>query len=105
MGQPVTVVATKSSRPNVVRYETNRPLTGMGHEVYRSADDIVDDRPPDELARRLFDHGGVELVSVSGNIITVQVADLTRVDGIKEIVEELFLYYHEGDPPPEVEEE
>ena len=38
MGQPVTVIEKPSSHPGVVRYETNRALTGMGHEVYRSLD-------------------------------------------------------------------
>jgi hypothetical protein len=35
MGQPVTVIEKPSSVSGVVRFETNRPLTGMGHEIYR----------------------------------------------------------------------
>jgi hypothetical protein len=105
MGQPVTVIAKTSSTPGVLRFETNRALTGMGHERYTSVDDAVADRPPDELARRLFDHGGVDSVHVGGNIITVHMADITKATGLKAVVEDLFLYYHEGDPPPEVESE
>lgn len=105
MGQNVTVVATKSSSPGVVRFETNRPLTGMGHEAYSSVDDIVFDRPPDRLARRLFELGGVERVHVNGNVVTVRLSDLGRVDAFQDEVEDLFRYYHEGDPPPEVEAE
>ena len=41
MGQPITVVAKPSSRSGVVRYETNRALTGMGHERYRAGDEIL----------------------------------------------------------------
>ncbi len=33
MGQPVTVIEKPSSHPGVVRYETNRVLTGMGHDL------------------------------------------------------------------------
>lgn len=104
MGQPVTVVATKSSTPGVLRFETNRVLTGMSHERYRSADDIVDDRWVDQLAARLFENGGIDLVHVNGNMITVHIADPRQAAGIKQVVEDLYLFYHEGDPPPSVQE-
>jgi hypothetical protein len=45
-----------------VRYEINRVLTGMGHEVYRSAPGPGSNRPPDVLARRLFERGGIRTV-------------------------------------------
>ena len=32
MGQPVTVIEKPSSRAGIVRFETNRVLTGMGHD-------------------------------------------------------------------------
>ena len=66
MGQPITVVEKPSSTPGVARFETNRSLTGMGHERYASVDDILDDRPVDELARRLFHSGGVTQVHANG---------------------------------------
>ena len=72
MGQPI-VVAEQASRshPGIVRFETNRALTGMGHERYPSREAATGVRPPDELARRLFDHGGVAAVHINGNIITI----------------------------------
>ena len=51
MGQPVTVVEEASSRPGVVRFSTNRVLSGMAHESYSAAPDPLADRPVDELAR------------------------------------------------------
>ena len=58
MGQPITVVERDSrAHPGVVRFEINRPLSGMGHERYLEADDIDDVRPVDEIARRLFATG------------------------------------------------
>ena len=59
MGQPIVVIEKPSSRRGMVRFETNRALTGMGHERYRADQDVWGNRPPDELARRLFAHGGV----------------------------------------------
>jgi hypothetical protein len=94
MGQPVTVIEKPSSIPGVVRFETNRPLTGMGHEIYRSADDVLADRPADLVARTLFEVDGVESVHVNGNVITVSIKG-TPV-GLKGRLEELFIYYREG---------
>jgi hypothetical protein len=96
MGQPVTVIEKPSAVPGVVRFEINRSITGMGIERYPSRDAAVDVRPPDELARRLFDHGGVAGVTVSSNMITVDLADGAGTAGMKELIEELFTYYREG---------
>ena len=104
MGQPVTVVAKKSSNPGILRFETNRVLTGMGHERFRSLDDIVDDRWIDRLARRLFENGGVDMVHVNGNNITVHITNPAEAAGITGVIQDLYLYYHEGDPPPTVQE-
>ena len=41
MGQPITVIEKASQRHGVVRFETNRVLTGTGHERYRPGDVIV----------------------------------------------------------------
>ena len=99
MGQPVTVIEKPSALPGVLRFETNRVLTGMGHEIYRSADDAQGRTPADELARRLFERGGVASVHVNANVITVQVADGSPPQGIKEIVEGLYTYYRDGVVP------
>ena len=59
MGQSVNVVAKHSSNPEILRFEINRSLTGMGHERFRSLGDVVRDRPVDRLARRLLERHAV----------------------------------------------
>lgn len=95
MGQPVTVIALPSSVPGVLRFETNRPLAGMGLEVYRSLDDVVADRPADLVARAVLADDGVESVSVGSNIITVTLGRGSG-EGIQARLEELFIHYREG---------
>ena len=97
MGQPVRVSEKISAtNPGTVRYETNRPLTGMGHRYYRSADDVknVED-PADVLAGRLFDRGGVDFLHVYGNVATVDITKGHDSEGIVEIVTNLFTHYGE----------
>ena len=97
MGQPVTVVRKPSSRAGIVRYETNRALTGMGHERYSAGDEVAGTTPADELARRLFARGGIARVHVNGNIVTIQLADVEAdPHGIDEIIASLYLYWVEG---------
>jgi hypothetical protein len=75
MGQPINVVEKPSRTPGVARFETDRWLTGMGHERYASLDDVVGDKTVDDLARRLFETGGVTAVHVNGSVITVTLAE------------------------------
>jgi hypothetical protein len=96
MGQPVTVIEKPSAMPGVVRFEINRSITGMGIERYPSPDAVIDERPPDLLAKTLFDRGGVVSVTVNSNMITVQLAPGASTAGMRELIEELFLYYREG---------
>ena len=97
MGQPITVVSKPSSRADIVRYETNRALTGMGHERYSVGDEVAGTTPADELARRLFARGGIARVHVNSNIVTIQLADVEAdVDGIDEVIASLYLYWVEG---------
>ena len=97
MGQPITVVCRPSSRAGVVRFETNRALTGMGHERYRAGDDIPGTTPADELARRLFARGGIAGVHMNGSVVTVDMADADAdPEGIEEIIAGLYLYWVEG---------
>ena len=110
MGQPVTVLEKAGASPGVVRFETNRPLTGMDHERYTAGDEIDGDRPVDELARRLFDHGGVETIHVNGNVATIRLRQGTSSDGMRELIEDLFIHYRPGVEPevpeaPEAEAE
>jgi hypothetical protein len=103
MGQPVTVIEKSSSRAGVVRYEINRVLTGMGHEVYRTSPSPGSQRPPDVLARRLFERGGIRTVHINGSVITIEL-DTNRTDGIREVIESLYTYYVPGVEPPSDEE-
>jgi hypothetical protein len=99
MGQPITVACKPSSNPRVLRFEINRSLTGMGHERYRSAADAIADRPVDELARRVFAHGGVDAVHVGSNIITVELQGGSRGEGLQEVIERLFRFYPDAPAP------
>ena len=105
MGQPITVVRRPSSRAGVVRFETNRALTGMGHERYRAGDDIPGTTPADELARRLFARGGIAGVHMNGSVITLEIADAdSDPEGIEEIIAGLYLYWVEGVRVPDDDE-
>ena len=99
MGQSITVSEKPTGRTGIVRFEVNRPLTGMGHERYRSLEDCSGDRPPDILARRLFEHGGIKAVHIYGNQVTVDLEAFGTSDGMIEIVRGLFTHYVEGVEP------
>lgn len=99
MGQPVTVLVKPSSRPGVVQFEINRSLTSMAGERYLDGDDVDGDRPADELARRLLAEEGVDTVHVSSNVITVERDRPGTEAGLRTIIEDLFLYYHDGAAP------
>jgi hypothetical protein len=104
VGQPITVIERPTTRPDVVRFEINRSLTGMGHERYRSREDASGPRPPDELARRLFDHGGVETVHIFSNVITIDLAAGASPEGLEDVIHGLFIHYVPGVLPPSDEE-
>ena len=93
MGQPITVVEKHSNNPAVLRFETNRPLSGMGHERYSEPPSEMLDRPVDELARRLFAAGGVEYVHINGSVVTVRLGGGQTGEGLADVVRGLFLYY------------
>jgi hypothetical protein len=96
MGQLITVTRKPSIRPDVAIFELNRSLTGMGHERYHSVADIVRHRPVDELARRLFEAGGIEAVHVYSNMVTLDLAAGAKPTGLEDIISGLFTYYREG---------
>jgi hypothetical protein len=104
MGQPVTVLEKPSSRPGIVRFEINRTLTGTGHERYPAGAPVVGDRPPDVLARRLLDHGGVDAVHINSNVITVELAGGSTGEGLAEVIGDLYTYYRPGVPVPSPED-
>ena len=96
MGQPIVVTETSSTaHPGVRRFETNRALTGMGHERYRTLEDAWGERPPDVLARRLLELGGIDAVHINGNVITVDLTKGYEGDGIQKVIEDLYLFYPE----------
>ena len=104
MGQPITVLEKPTATAGIVRFEINRSLTGMGHERYASAAEATGNRPPDELARRVFERGGVEAVHIFSNVITVDLAPGSDGSGLLDIIRTLFIHYRPGVMPPTDEE-
>jgi hypothetical protein len=100
MGQPITVVEKPSSNPAVLRFETNRPLSGMGHERYTEPPSDLRRKAGDELARRLFAAGGVESVHINGSVVTVTLAGGRRGEGLADVVRQLFRHYPDEPAPP-----
>jgi hypothetical protein len=95
MGQPITVTIRGGSRPDVRFFEANRSITGMAIELYANRDAAVGDRPPDVLARRLFDLGATK-VTVYSNVVTVEAPASAWPDLEPKItftIEHLFEFY------------
>lgn len=99
MGQMVSVVQKPSSIPGVVRFESNRTLTGQGHERFSSQADAIGPRPAAMLARRLLSTGQVEGVHMYSNMITVNLNKGFVGDGLYDIVREMFQYWRPGMEP------
>src|SRR6478735_7966730 len=99
MGQPVAVVVKPSSTPGVVRLEANRNLTGMGHEEFRTAADAVGPRPAASLARQLLATGHVEKIHMFGNIVTVDLLRGFTVDGLSDVMRDMYQYWKPGMEP------
>jgi hypothetical protein len=95
MGQEITVNARPGSSPNVRIFDCNRSLTGMAIERYSSTDDTRGRRPPDVLAKRLFDLGATR-VTVYSSDVTVE-APAERWDYLEpkiiETIQHLFGFY------------
>lgn len=98
MGQIVNVVERPSSRPGIVRFETNRVLSGTGHERYVAGQLIEGDRPVDELARRLFARRGIAAVHINGGIVTVDLQKGHTADGLADIIRGLYTFYDGTEP-------
>lgn len=114
MGQQIAVVERPSSHPGVVRFEANRTLTGMGHEVFRSLTDAVGPRPAAVLARTLLSSGKVTAVHMYSNMITVDLAvtgsGASDSAGLGDMVRDLYQYWKPGmempvfaDPVPDAD--
>jgi hypothetical protein len=95
MGQPITVTVREGSRAEVRFFEANRSITGMAIELYPSVDTATGDRPPDVLAKRLFDLGATK-VTVYSNVATVEAPASAWPDLEPKItftIEHLFEFY------------
>lgn len=104
MGQPVAVEHKPAVAPTVVRFETNRSLTGQGHETFTNESQAVGPRPAAVLARRFFQSGQVSKVHVYANIVTVTLASGASQSGLDDIVRDLYQYWKPGMEPPSAEE-
>ena len=96
MGQQVAVVEKPSPRPGVLRFETNRSLTGMGHERFTSISDAVGPRPAAALARQLLSTGKVDSVYIYGNIVSVDITKGFNADGLGDVVRNMYQYWKPG---------
>ena len=95
MGQPITVTVRAGLRPDVRFFDTNRSITGMAIEVYAGAADAAGARPPDVLARRLFEMGATK-VTIYSNVVTVEAPAAAWADlepKATHTIEHLFEFY------------
>lgn len=95
MGQEIVLTARRGSSPRVVIFDCNRSITGMAIEQYAALDDTQGGRPPDVLARRLFDLGA-ERVTVYSNVVVVEAPEerWTELEPkAQHVIEHLFGYY------------
>lgn len=99
MGLAINVKEYPTANAGVSRFELDRNLTGMAHERYGSLADVIFDRPPDRLARMLFERGGVKHVHMYGNEVTVNLEAGANTNGIAELIQSLFIHYREGVQP------
>ena len=104
MGQLVAVEQKAGGASTIVRFETNRSLTGMGHERFTSAAEAKGPRPAAVIARRFFEAGHVSWVHVYGNCITASLEPGASQASLNEIVRDLYQYWKPGMVPPTLEE-
>ena len=104
MGQLVAVEQKAGGASTVVRFETNRSLTGSGHERFTSAAEAKGPRPAAVIARRFFEAGHVSWVHVYCNCITASLEAGASQASLNEIVRDLYQYWKPGMVPPTLEE-
>lgn len=95
MGQSITVTSRPGSRAGVRFFELNRSITGMDIERYGVRPPDSAQRPPDVVAKRLFDLGATS-VTVYSSMVSVEApaAEWERLDrAICHTLEHLFNYY------------
>jgi len=101
MGQSITVSVRDGVRSDVKNFDLNRSLTGMQTYRYLAGQDVAGTKPPDELARRLFELG-VSAVTIYSSVVTV-VAPAEQWPSlqpkVEDTIEKLFIYYRDGQLP------
>lgn len=97
MGQFITVTVRPGTSPSVRIFDLDRSLTGMAIERYASAADVKEGghRPPDVLARRLFDLGAESVTVYSSAVAVSAPVEQWGVlePAVVEAIEHLFGYY------------
>ncbi len=104
MGQQIGVIEKASSNSGIVRFEANRNLTGMGHEVFHTAADAIGPRPAAALARNLLSTGQVAAVHVYGNMITLDLVRGASSAGLGDVIRDLYQYWKPGMEMPVFED-
>lgn len=95
MGQEITVTARRGAAPSIMIFDCNRSITGMAIERYASPDEAGGARPPDVLARRLFDAGAWR-VTIYSSAVTVEAPPDRWPDlepKVEHAIRHLFGYY------------
>ena len=95
MGQFITVSVQAGASPSVRIFNLNRSITGMAIERYPSVEKVAGGRPPDVLARRLFDLGA-ETVTVYSSSVSVTAPSERWAElepKVIETIENLFGFY------------
>lgn len=100
----VAVAEQPSTKQGTLRYELNRSLTGMGHERYVAGAEVTGTRPPDELARRIFETGQAARVHVYGNMVTVDLNAGSSGDGLDDVIRRMYQFWTPGKPLPSPED-
>ena len=83
-----------------MRFETNRVLSGTGHDRYTADHPVEGNRPVDELARRLFADGGIHAVHINSSVVTVDLAEGFDSEGLADIIRGLYTFYDDVPVPP-----
>ena len=104
MGQPVAVEQKAGGVSTIIRFETNRSLTGQGHENFSSPEQALGPRPAADVARKLFASGQVSAVHVFGNIVSVTLKPGATQSGLDVIVRDMYQYWKPVMTPPSLEE-
>jgi len=97
MGQTITAKPRAGSRPEIVIFELNRSITGMGVERYASGEAATGKRAVDVLARRLF-AVGASAVTAYSNMVTVDAPPTSwpvLEEKVRFVIEHLLRYYGE----------